>query len=460
MIKLAVPESSTGNPPPAGRARGRLWAAGGALAVVALCLATWQVVQATGASATPLSLGHDLLPSYTAGLLVREGQSHLLYDAPGFERAARRVMAQENLAGDPRLAPWVNPPFVAWLFAPVSAVPFRTAAVAWLVFSLLLCIGSVVLLCRMLGSGAGWRTWGLVPVLLVASVPFWQTLSHLQNTFLSLAILGAAVALWRGGYELAAGVVAGLLLFKPQLAVVVVAVLALTTGRRAVAGVLITGTVLLLVTVCTMPGATEAFLTRVPGIASRLQTEQPYNWGRQVTFKAFWRLLLQGHVRDETAVVVRVLSMACSLVVAAGLGAAAWRSTRGGTRRDSSGRLIGAAVLCTPLLVPYYMDYDLLLLAVAATLFAGERGASETDARERDSRGHDAPALDQWLTSAWVALFIAITIGPAVASVTRVHPVIPLLATTAALSIGRCLRGHEKSANIHPPACEPAALAA
>jgi hypothetical protein len=450
MIKLVDLDSSSDASRGPSRLRGRLWAAGGALALVALCLAAVEIAQAVREPGGELSLGHDLLPSYTAGLLVREGRADLLYDAQGFEQAARGVMVREDLAGNPRLAPWVNPPFVAWLFVPLSVLPYRAAAVVWLGFSLLLFAGSIMLLCRMLARGASWRTWGLAPLLLVASVPFWQALSHLQNTFLSLALLCTAVALWRAGYDLSAGLVAGLMFFKPQMALVVVAVMALTTGRRAVAGVLVTSVGLLLVTALTMPGSLDAFISRVPEIAHGLQTDHAYNWGRQVTFQAFWRLLLQGHVRGETEAVVKVLAAACSLTVAAGLGAAAWHATRGGTRRDPSGRLVAAAVVCTPLLVPYYMDYDLLLLAVAAVLFAGGAGSLDEDVR----------SVDHWLTRTWVGLFVAITVGPAVASSTRLHPVIPLLAATAALSVHRCLRGREKADTIRAPECEPAALAA
>src|SRR5688572_22254299 len=108
MIKLVDLDSSSDAPRRPERLRGRLWAAGGALALVALCLAAVEVARAVRQPAGQLSLGHDLLPSYTAGLLVREGRAHLLYDTQGFEQAARGVMAEANLAGDPRLAPWVN----------------------------------------------------------------------------------------------------------------------------------------------------------------------------------------------------------------------------------------------------------------------------------------------------------------------------------------------------------------
>ena len=38
----------------------------------------------------------------------------------------------------------------------------------------------------------------------------------------------------------------------------------------------------------------------------------------------------------------------------------------------SRDRGIAAAIVCTPLLTPFYFDYDLLLLSVPAVLFAAE----------------------------------------------------------------------------------------
>jgi hypothetical protein len=226
---------------------------------------------------------------------------------------------------------------------------------------------------------------------------------------------------------------------------VTAAVLALTTGRRAVAGVAVTTGVLLVTSLWAMPGSVEAFATRAPELAHRRHTEHPYNWGRQVTFQSFWRLLLQGHVRGETAVAVKLTTAASSMMLAAALGTAAWLAVRDRSWPDARGGLIAAAVTCTPLLVPYYMDYDLLLLAVPAVLFAADRTGR---------------SIDRWQTGAWVGLFIAVTVGPLVASTTRFHPVVPVLAIVAAVSVARCLRRPPKADTIRPPECEPAALAA
>src|SRR2546430_4183331 len=56
-----------------------------------------------------------------------------------------------------------------------------------------------------------------------------------------------------------------------------------------------------------------------------------------------------------------------ALAVAALLAAALWKSSR---RTASPDRAIAATIAAMPLLMPFYFDYDLLLLAVPATLYA------------------------------------------------------------------------------------------
>src|SRR3989442_471366 len=82
-----------------------------------------------------------------------------------------------------------------------------------------------------------------------------EAVSHGQNTFVSLMVLAITVALWRARQAFIAGLVCGLLFYKPQLGAIVAVVMVASLGRRALLGVAITGTFLLLVTVATMPGA-------------------------------------------------------------------------------------------------------------------------------------------------------------------------------------------------------------
>src|SRR4051794_19639290 len=64
----------------------------------------------------PLTFGHDLISSYTAGRLLLEGKGSSLYDASACETAGRAVMAEANLTGNPHHVRWLNPGYFAPLF--------------------------------------------------------------------------------------------------------------------------------------------------------------------------------------------------------------------------------------------------------------------------------------------------------------------------------------------------------
>ena len=76
-----------------------------------------------------------------------------------------------------------------------------------------------------------------------------------------------------------------------------------------------------------------------------------------------------------------------------------------------------------PLLMPYYMEYDLLLLAVPAVLLAAEL-----------CRQGIRSESDRWLVCAWVVLFLGVSVNPVVAGATRLNLTVPILAIVAHLS--------------------------
>src|SRR6185437_13575806 len=97
-----------------------------------------------------------------------------------------------------------------------------------------------------LGTGTmpvplSWRSWALVPVLMMLSTPFIHALSHAQNTCTSLLLLTMTVVLWRKQRAVAAGLVGGLLFYKPQLWAVLMCVLVFSLGWRSLIGLSMTG---------------------------------------------------------------------------------------------------------------------------------------------------------------------------------------------------------------------------
>jgi hypothetical protein len=413
----------------------RLWLTGGGIALFLLTLvvAGPLVDQAPGTG--KLWLGHDFLPAYVAGQFVRTGEFQKMYDRDAFRAAQDRVVNEAGLELDKRYAATLNPPHFALLFAPLSALPYRTAAAVWLGINAVLFAASLVLLARMLPPKArrNWKSWGLVPLLATASMPFLQAAGHQQNTFLSLLILATTVTLWRAGRGFAAGAVAGLLFYKPQLAAVVALVLAADLGRRAVLGLGVTGTFLLLLTVIAMPGALPEYCRSLPSNLDFIQNQQPYPWARQATLLGFARQVLQGDTLGAPSRAARALWLAGASVGLAALAATFIQTHRAQKQTPKAtlprDRLIAATIAATPLLLPYYLDYDLLLLSVPAVLFAAEHLCAREWTR-----------ADRWTLRAWVGLYLWLYANPASSGMMRVSLTAPLLAAVTTGLVVRALR--------------------
>jgi hypothetical protein len=172
-----------------------------------------------------------------------------------------------------------------------------------------------------------------------------------------------------------------------------------------------------------MPGALMDYLHTLPVNVDWIQNQHPYNWGRQVTFLGFWRLLIQGREMGSAWTIVRVLWGISAAAVTAALAVACFRARRS-SHRD---RLISASIAATPLLLPYFMDYVLLLLAVPAVLFAGDMA--------RDPRPTRA---DRRTTRAWVALYAWAYLNPGLSGLLHVSPTVPLLTAVAWGLMSRC----------------------
>ena len=393
---------------------------------VALFVATLAVgLHLAGPETSPFrhTFGDDLVPSYMAGAFVLDGRPDKLMDYAAAEQFQADLRASAGLAQHGRTGPWLNPPFFAALFVPLAALPYRAALWTWFGLNAAMLAGSVTLLYRMLpparrsvGDGVA------IALLLVASMPGLQALACQQNTFLSLLILCGAVTLVRANQPVLAGAVAGLLLFKPQLAVILGGALFVTHGWRAAAGTALTGGTLLLATALFMPGAMPDYLHRLPAVLPYLRTGRPYFWERQATFLGFWRLLLYGRTGGPNPPVAVGLWLACAAPVAGLLARPMWTALRRGVAPADRDRLLAAAVAAAPLLMPYYMDYDLLLLAVPAVLLATGRMAGD--------RGHDASGWD-WPTVAWTALYGWLFVNAAVGDTTGWSMTVPLLAVAA-----------------------------
>jgi hypothetical protein len=426
----------------------RMWL--GTIAIALFLASIWSIdaMMARTAPKDP-GFGLDFIAFYAAGDFVREHRTGDLYNLDAVHQFQLKLASANHFDIGRAYGPWWNPPFYALVFAPLSALPYFTAAGVWIGFNLLCFAGACVLLWRMLPQRLDWRARALVPVLAILSAPFILAVSHAQNTCTSLLLLTITVCLWRSSRAMLAGLVGGLMFYKPQVAAVLAIVLVLDLGWRALIGYAITGVSLLTANLILLPGTLGDYLHRLPANVHSFQTGTLYPWEQHVTLKAFWRLLLQGHSLGDANHLVTLLTASTALIIGGWLMIAAIRTGRSvekiaseldleNTRRRD--RLIAATIVAAPLLMPFYFDYDLLLLFVPAVLFASDLAVD----RERSMT-----LSDRWTIVAWCGLYVWQMANSEVGGKTSVNLSVPILWATARLMIGRVTRVEDSATETH-----------
>jgi hypothetical protein len=408
--------------------------------------------------------GMDFIAFYAAGTFVHEGHSRDLYNLHAIGGYQHYLAHEQGDDLGQAIGPWWNPPYYAWLFVPFAKLSYGSALTRWILCNVLCAAIAATIFALWIRraasagviKGGPWTSrvsaWGLAPVLLVLSTPFIHALSHAQNTCTSLLLLTLVVAAWRREMPLLAGLLLGLLAYKPQLAALVAAIMTICLGWRVLVGLAMTGAVLLGVNVLTLPGTLGDYGQRLPLNLHFVLFETPYLWDRHVTFRAFWRLLLQGYAIGESKTLVVALTSLCCIGLGTYLFSAALRTRQAKAHLPANGRrfdrIIAATIVVTPLLMPFYFDYDQLLLAIPAVLVAVEM-------LEQPERRWS------WVIGLWSAWYGWLMINPDVASITHVNGTVILLAALGSAMVARVVAAtHAPAQLVEQPDTRPQALAA
>ena len=166
----------------------------------------------------------DFRNCYAAGVILRTGQGHRLYDYQ-----LQHAIQNSSISESQDVLPYVHLSYEALIYAPFSLLPYRSAFLCFLGVNLLL-----LLLCYMAMRTYFWRArlaWRWLPILFpVSFAPVGATLMQGQDSLISLLLLSTALASLSNRHSLMAGVFVGLVLFKFQL-VLPIALLFLLWGN-------------------------------------------------------------------------------------------------------------------------------------------------------------------------------------------------------------------------------------
>jgi arabinofuranan 3-O-arabinosyltransferase len=319
----------------------RVAAAFAMLALIFLGIDAWLHTRSGVTDATGEQLGRDFVNYWSGAHLAAEGQSRRVYDINAF-----LAWQRAHTAANAEFRWYSYPPVALLLSLPLAVLNFKTGLLVWLAAGWL---ASSAFLGRLLG----WRMAMLVAFATPAS--FMNFLSG-QNGQYTAALLGGGVLLLESN-PVIAGVLFGLLCFKPQLAILIPIALAAGNYWRtfAAAG----ATVMLLVATSLVlfgQGTWLAFLHIAP-INTQLMEHGDTFWHRMPTVFAMMRLT---GAPVAISYGLQIFSSAAAILLTA-------RFWRGAADMERKGAVL---ILATFLTTPYAWDYDLVALTFVAAWLA------------------------------------------------------------------------------------------
>ena len=174
-------------------------------------------------------MGGDFPAFYAAGRIAASDHPERLYD-PATQREAQRDL----IPGEPGAwIPFAYPPYVATLYRPLAALPFRAAYLLHTLIMAAFCVAAVRLL---LTNTESTNRWLFYAAIAMTFYPMLRAILGGQNTAFSFFCSAATIAALRRQRPLEAGVWLGAWLFKPQLALMVTLMLVVAGHRRVLAG--------------------------------------------------------------------------------------------------------------------------------------------------------------------------------------------------------------------------------
>ncbi|WP_421780787.1 glycosyltransferase family 87 protein [Kiloniella litopenaei] len=237
-------------------------------------------------------LGGDFLAFYTGGAFLNQGILKDIYSINSSLLFPHQIDFQKSLISKDLdgYAPFLNPPFMAFIYSPFARLPYVYGLIIWQVFNFLILTYTINLLRKEL------EFFQQIPLhkLVGCCFLFYPTLGwfmHAQATPIILLLYVLCYKYLRHGNDFKAGFFLGLIAFKPQLAIALAVVLLLKWRWQALLGGVISVSLWMGTGFIFLPDAMFAFLEVSPQFLDLLRSPNYPTWGIH-SFFGFSVLLL------------------------------------------------------------------------------------------------------------------------------------------------------------------------
>jgi hypothetical protein len=314
---------------------------------VSLCLAFWALIMAAVYLQQP---GQDWMVFYIAGRAYLTGNLPVVWDGAGFMQAMNAQFGAW-LSKPLTFHPWIYPPHFLLLFLPFAALPPRVSYLAFMSVTfalLLLALWSCVRRRDMFVRHAA---------LMVLSPAAAYTVAVGQNAFLTSALLVGGCSLLNRR-PIVAGMLFGVLTFKPQLCLMLpVALLAIGAWMALASAAVATGALVLVTLVVFGP---DTWIHSVDFLLGRSPFYPEWVTVSRLTGTSVYACA--GNLGATPLVANGLQAAACGVAAVA-----VWVAFR----RPLDERLRLVVLLAATLLAaPHSASYDFILLTIAAALAA------------------------------------------------------------------------------------------
>ena len=327
------------------------------LAVYAAAIVAWITLSSGLTDRNGKPLGTDFSSFYAAGSLALEGHAVAAYDM-----AAHYAREQQLFGAETPFYGWFYPPLFLLIAAPLALMPYALALAIWQGATLALYLAVMAAILRAVRTSRP-ELAGTLGLAALAFPAVFINLGHGQNGFLSAALLGGALlALPRR--PLLAGVLFGLLAYKPQFALVIPVALLAASQWRAIGAAAITVAALAVVT-------SFAFGIDIwSSFAASTETSRKLLLqDGDVGFEKLQSVFAAVRMWGGGVPLAYAVQGAASVAV---IGSVAWIWQSSDDRNVKSATVIVATLLASP----HVLDYDLTILgpAIAFAVCAGFAG--------------------------------------------------------------------------------------
>jgi alpha-1,2-mannosyltransferase len=297
-------------------------------------------------------LGTDFSNVYAAGTFVLEGRAAAAFD---WDRHYRRQ--QDIFGAQTQFYGWHYPPFFLFVAGALATMPYALALLVWQGATLLLYLWAIRAIVSSQLSAQDDTARILWLLLAIAFPAVLINLGHGHNGFLTAALIGGALALL-DRRPAVAGLLFGLLAYKPQFGIMIPLALAATGRWRVFFSAAVTVVLLALATLLAFGSEVwRAFFDSMPLTRSVVLEAGGTGWHKIQSVFAWVRLWGGGVTLAYAAQIAATLAVAAALV-------RLWRSEAAYAFKAAA--LALAALLATP----YSLDYDMMTLAPAIAFMA------------------------------------------------------------------------------------------